>query len=526
MPRRLTGFQLRTESGSEVDVLRCVVIFLTLGVAAGLLGSNASGACSQGPFQRANQGRSPKIHQEGRISAERKMLIRKTTEGMREAAPSLDLKRAQRFERTLQRVIAEVSPAEIRRLSESSLRERIKRVYELERTHRRARDEAFLKGLDPTEAAVIRKLPHSERTRRITDLRLEHELETAITNAMAQGLITEEAAAELRAADRRTQLAGARRLNKSTFFQVHRDSLSKGKVDRLEKLSAKAFFNDPDVRRFRLLDGLDAQSMKAIRQLDSAQRRQLLSAIRSGEDADLLSPLSSKSLGWLQGLSSPNRKRLSRELERIRLRKSRRLAIPKHLKSQLIPEDRRAFLRLDDNGRVAWLQKRFPNEDWNRIHRRFNDQRQLDGFLESLDSTERRAIARMSPSRLEEFVNRRVDAPSKIKTLLSAARGRGWGRHLRLPSSLSRRLSPEELRRIKTLPSEEAILWLIDRFRRELLPAVGRLLRLAGLSKLPARGELPDRRQVHSLVDAYGGPRALCRRLGDELERRRRPQRR
>ncbi len=507
-------------------MLRPVIASTVFALTLLLPANGATAALPSTGVQRTGQTQSTRLGRDRRLSPQRKRLIADTLAAMQKAVPALNPKQVKRFDRTIHRVVAAASDEDIQQLTKTPLTQRIKRVKELEKEQRRVRDEAFLATLKSEEAAAIRRLPHGERIRRITDLRLQHELETAITNAMAQGLITEEAAAELRAAERRAQLEGARRLNKETFIHLHRDNLSKGKIDRLEKLSAKVFFDDPDVRRFRLLDGLDSSSMKAIRRLDTAQRRALLDVIRSGADHEALSVLSLKSREWLRGLNGVTRKRLARELEHVRLHKKRRLAIPRHLKSELSSKDRRAFNQLGDSARIKWLESRFPEEDWKRIYRGFNAQRDLDRLVSKLDSAERRAISRLSADRLQAFLKERVDNPESLRALVSAARRRGWGKRLRLPPALIRRLTPDEEKRFDEMGHEEAIFWVVRRFRRELLPIVVRLMNQAELRPIPSRGQLPTPRQLHGLMGVYGGPRGLSRRLGEEFERRRGSQRR
>lgn len=466
----------------------------------------------------------PRRPKQQRLSRRREDLFRQTSKEMLRAAPGLGAAQVRQFERMLRRVLDVASSSEFNRLSQADLKGRIRLVKKLDRAHRRARDAAFLATIEPQEVARIKSLPRVEQTRRITELRLERELQKAIRSAMAQGLLTEEAALNLRSASRSKQLEGARRLNKATFLHVHGDSLKPDRLARLKKLPARVFFEDPDVKRFRLLDGILEEDLAALRKLGRAERRRVFLALRTGGSREELQVFSEKSYTWIQAQSEMTRRRLARELERIRLPRVRRFSIPQRLSARLKATERRELLKLDSAGRIARLKVRFPGEDLDQAITRFEGQKRLDHFLDSLERGQRHSLGRMDGAALQKFFDTRIEDQKERGLLVEAAHRRGWGRPLRLPPQLARKLKPDEARQFRSMGPEKAIMWSLKRFRRELLPVVNRLLRQAQLRPL-VDGKLPDRHQIRGLLKAYGGHRSLGRRLAEGLERPQRPRR-
>ncbi|MEE9392083.1 MAG: hypothetical protein V3W41_06230 [Planctomycetota bacterium] len=333
-----------------------------------------SGRYARGPQRRTPA--NPKERQER--DGTRKSLI-SSFKALRPEGEKGD-KAERNFRRMAWQVARFASIDELRQLAKGSGAERVRKVVShWESAHARMR-EHYIRKLDPKTQAQLKGLKGQALEKRLAQARADHLLDKAIQNAKRHEIISLEEAANAEAGSSKEKVRFARELNRRVFLQAYGDVIGEKESERLRALGTDEFWHDKAVRKFRLSSVLSKSEIDSLRRLDRNRRREFLVALRIGAKTNTLqgfAVLNEKSLSIVSKLGRRDRHRLARDLERIHFRDRGRYGLRKDMRERLNPQEMEALRQMNRKDRRAFLEKKFPDEDWGAQEKRHASARAL-----------------------------------------------------------------------------------------------------------------------------------------------------
>ena len=268
----------------------------------------------------------------------------------------------------LWRDVVEAMPREERARFLRLSQEEKEAVVRLAIAKRAAEEEAaFLASLVEAERVELAELADrpDKRRRRMVELRLEQHFRRAVDEARSRGVLNEDEATRLAAAPAIERAKAVIELQKRTFLATHREDLAaapRRERDRLAKIPADEFFDDPFVQDFKSFRFLSKPEVEKFRRLDDEAAGRLVLAL-TGQDFDVAAAsavFSAERTRSLQGLKAEERRRVGRDLRRAASGPQRGLFMPPpELMDEMTDAEIRAFLKLGNVERRAALIKRF-----------------------------------------------------------------------------------------------------------------------------------------------------------------------
>ena len=243
------------------------------------------------------------------------------------AGERLDKKKLHRFERMAHAVVRHMNSEDFLALAAKPIAEKVNAVATLWTKMRDDTMERLVKKQTPHLQKELRALSTSAREKRIAELRVLSALDKSITAAEKQDLIDEAEADRLRGLSSEEQLQASSRLNREVFFAIHGSEIDDKEKARLKELKNRQFWRDKVVRKFQLLQQIDADELKRIGKLNSKSRMLLAKAIRKGEGFEAFVSQGvisqERAHSWMK-LEPRDRMRLLRDLLRVHLPGMRR----------------------------------------------------------------------------------------------------------------------------------------------------------------------------------------------------------
>lgn len=440
---------------------------------------------SEAGWQRHGGGRGERRGMTREDRARREALRERAVAAFSRLAPKESSKKLrQRFDGMSRQTVRRLSASDVAKFEALGDAELVRSIVKGWLAQRRRHDDRLLSRLDESVRGQVEGLEGEARHRKILELYAAAIMERALEKAARQGMVSPDEAASLRALPPEEAMDAVRGLHRKMILFVHRDEINEAERVRLEALSDSAFFRDGRVRRLRFGPHLGRKQMRSLESLSEDQRRRLVQTLRDPQgDVAQLTFLNEDVRSIFGEMSSEARKRFARMAKRMLFHRRHLYRPSRRVFGQLSETDRRTFMELpDDAARFAFLEKRFPKEDWVRSRDSWAAREEIRTVLRGkghlmrgLDRGEDATIAkRLRKAGLDEAsVTRILTLRKRLKpSARRGGRGRGprEGRGGRGPGrelieSLKQKLSPEEREALEALKDPgKRMEWLRKRF--------------------------------------------------------------
>lgn len=343
---------------------------------------------------------------------------------------------AERRDRLWRAVVEAMSKEERRRFLDLPIREKERVVREAVAARSRAEEAAFLAELTDAQRAELEALADrpEARRRRFLELRVDRHFARAAEEAKARGVADDAELAQLRAAPIKARARATLDLQKRTFLAAHREDLAtapRRERDRLERVPADQFFDDPFVQDFKSFRFLSPAEVAKFRAVSPEAAGAFARGLIKGEvdDAAAAAAFSPERVAALKKLTPDERKRVGRDLRRLVIGGGRGGFLPPaSLMDELTDEEARAMMRLPGPERRLFVLKKFGLQRVAEARReelqlRFGPK--LAELLQRLSAEDRERLSALQDEPLFEELRRRF--PEELPSLEEAQRARQPG---------------------------------------------------------------------------------------------------